>query len=266
MVIAHGGIAEAEFESMHGDANVVSGQLQRDHYEELHNYSGHLTAPGWPHINLPVTRAPCAGRRSRLSMPTVTFLATMLDHYYWSIIDFDSYAATCHKLRELAYTEPFKLVVRPHPRYPALSEHEHLFKPDGLHVRFETGPSLAPVLEETDLALCANLTTAIIEVAASGLPVILFFYHYEANHLADPFSRMLPTAFPHARNLHELEELVSRLLRSSSQRRLAIRSQNQILPQLLASCGETASRYIADICQKLIDREKASKCHKARVR
>jgi len=256
VAISHGGIVSPYGRSMHGDVNVVSGDIQKEFYEEVQHYSGRLLALGVPQIELPRSKSASVGLPtsggSSSSVPTITFLANTIDFYYWALMDFDMYVETCQKLGEMAHAHRFRLIVKLHPRYGEISVYEQLFESDGLHVRLETTPLLGRVLEETDLVLFSTLSTAIMEVAAYQVPAIMFLYHFRLDELVNPYYRELCAAFTVAQSVQEVEELVLQLLDSSEARRELIRRQNHILPKMLKSCGETASRLTADICQQLM--------------
>ena len=260
MVIAHGGIVDAGFVSMHGDVNVVSGEIQKEYYEELKTFSGHLLSLGFPHIQLPQLEARLVSTfrnsSSNSLIPTVTFFVQEPDLNYWYNVNFEAYTAVCRKLRELAHAQCFRLIVKLHPRYGEVGLFKQIFLPDGEHIRLETTPSLAHILQQTDLAIFGSLTTAIMEVTAYHIPIVMFFYHYDPAVLNNPYFRNLPAGFRHAHSLHELQEISLQLLHSSAQRKEVIRSQNDFIPKMLNSYGETAARNIADVCEQFLNRNR----------
>jgi hypothetical protein len=254
VVVAHGGIFFPEFVSVHGDVNVVAGDMQKRFYENLRPASGRLAAVGWPHVPQPRDprgKLPCEPR----PVVSVVLLVTDADYYFWENTDLLVYVDTLLKLRDLANAKRFKLLVKLHPRYGQVSLYRELFHPDGERIQIETTPDLDKILGQADIAVVCGLTTAIIETIGFGIATVGFFYHSQPRLRLTPYHQALDTVAAVAADVQGLEEILLRLSASPQERAALVQRQAEILPEMLASAGEDAARHVGDICQELIDRQ-----------
>jgi hypothetical protein len=252
VAIAHAGFFIPYFASMQGDLNIVGGETQKEFCEAAGQCSGKLVVLGWPHLNL-TERKPAPDLDSSSAEPSIIFLAAgELDFYFWDVVNYQLYHATCEMLKELAHTEGFKLIVKLHPRYGNKPLYQDIFKPDGKHVTLENAPNLEKILERSHLAICSGMTTAMFECLGHETPTIFSVYHYGPQAMLTPYHRVLRTGMVFPAGPEELKAHVVRLLRSSAARRAVIRDQDKILPAMMKESGDTVSRRIADLCQDLI--------------
>jgi glycosyltransferase involved in cell wall biosynthesis len=253
VVVAHGGIFSPELVSMHGDRNVIAGDLQKRFYERIHGDSRRFAAAGLP--NIP-ERRDTSDRRGPVAhvVPTVLFLVTDSDYYCWDTPDFRIYLAGIEALRCLAEADQVSLTVKLHPRYAQHALYASLLS-EHPRVRLDARPALEELLANADVVVVSGLTTALIEALSCGVATIAYFAHTPLATQQTPYHQALRDGLITAPNPEELSRHVIRLCQSSEARRQAVERQSTLLPSLLAGAGREAALRVADLCQDLMDHQ-----------
>ena len=260
LVLAHGGIISPYFSSLHGDVNVVPGEIQRKAYQDLDQHTGKIVAAGSPHIRIDQNygKKTASLKLSHNRPLTITFLP-MSSHYLWSPINFRIYHQICESLSGKITTENLNLVVKLHPRYSLMGKnlYKQLFTGENRPIRFEDSPDFKKTLQHTDILVCTGITTGILEAVAAGVPVIIMLMHYPSFQISqNQYYWIFKNKLIVPNSLEDFENELSKLKMSPEYQKEVIRKQTDLLPFLLKSWGSKASEVVADIGLDCMNRDK----------
>jgi glycosyltransferase involved in cell wall biosynthesis len=256
LVINHGGIQSAYYSHFLGDINIAAGEIQKRHFEELNKYCGSIVVGGSPHITI---RKPTARNDSPDTSSSrkrrLTLLATG-EPLNWTHLDYRIYTESCERLSAIVTADDLLLVVKFHPRSGAntMRFHDTLFSGSGYRVSMNNSPDLQGVLQDTDVLIATELSTAVLEAMISSIPVILLFLHYPPYFpRVSAYYRDMKREMIVPDTIESFEAELHALLSSPEYRSRAVRRQDHLLPVLLDCYGDEASEKCARIIQDMLN-------------